>query len=556
MPEKNISKNLVNGPLKLILKKVPIPYQHQMDAFNFIKEKNYFALFMEQGTGKSKVIIMKTHYMYCQGLIDRVIIIAPNALKRQWVREQFTEHYPDVFSCCIWENQKSKKFDLAFNNFCSKNHLKIFSINIEAFQSKVIYTYIKKFLNKGEVFIVVDESTIIKNPKAKRTKTIVEGFRNRKYKCILTGTPTPNSPFDLYSQFDFIKNNFFNIPYFYFTHRYGIMLKGTNHKTGKDYETTIDETTYHKIKQMLKSYNKLNNKVFETLSIFFKTSIKNIILINSMEKFYPYKNLNELNKTIDYCTFKIKKSDCLNLPEKIYETLEVELSKEQKEIYIQLQKEMIAEYENVELSILNKLTMFLRLQQITGGNFPYPEVEIKKKIIEDKEDNFLIVNFKNKRIKNNPKLKALKEDLECVSNDTSIIIWAVFIAELELIYEELKDNYKCGLYIGKTSDFDREKIIDDFKHKKIQILILSPALGEKGLNLQISTLHYFYSNDYRADRRLQAEDRSHRIGQKNNVVYKDIICLSSVDQKILSVLKLKESLIDFFRNKPLEKIIY
>lgn len=539
-----------------LMKQVPNPYKHQIEAFEFVKNKNHFALFMEQGTGKSKVAIMKIYDLYCEDVLDKVIIISPNAVKRPWIKEQFEEHYPDTFSSCVWKNKKTKKFEKAFLKFCDKTHLKIFSINVEAFQSKRIYIFIRKFLEKGEVFIIVDESTNIKNPKAIRTKTIVRGFRERKYKAILTGTPTPNSPFDLYSQFDFLENNYFKMSYHHFKHRYSLMMTIKNHKTNREFNTVMDEETFNNIKYDLSIIKELTHLEIEQLAIDYKTSTSNIIYINKSVSYSPYKNLKELNESIKKDTFKIKKEDCLDLPDKVYEILEAELNPAQQKLYKQLQENMVAEYKNEELSLVNKLSLTLRLQQITGGLFPYPDVIMKQVKVLDQLEEFFITEFKTKIIDNSPKIKVLKEDLDCVSKNTSIVIWAVFVGELKLIYQELKENYKCGLYIGETSEEKREEILSQFKNKEIQILIMSPAIGEYGLNLQVSNLHYFYSNDYRADRRLQAEDRSHRIGQTNKVTYKDIVCIDSIDQKILKVLKRKESLIDFFRNKSLKEIIY
>ena len=87
-------------------------------------------------------------------------------------------------------------------------------------------------------------------------------------------------------------------------------------------------------------------------------------------------------------------------------------------------------------------------------------------------------------------------------------------------------------------------------------MIATAAKGGEGLNLQIATLQYFFSNSFEGDKRLQAEDRSHRDGQTNKVLYKDIICKDTIDENIVAVLKRKENLIDFFREKPLEEVIF
>ena len=530
---------------------IPKPYKYQQEVFDFIKNKDQFALFMEQGTGKSKVTIMKTQHLYDKNLIDKVVIIVPNALKFQWVREQFKTHFDRKYSSCVWQNKKTKKFEADFDKFCQKTHLKILSVNIESFSSSYFEKFLKKFLDssKKEAFIVVDESTTIKNPTAIRSKKIVKGFRRRRFKAILTGTPVPHSPFDLWNQFEFLRENFFKMNYYHFTHRYGIIMKMRNWKTDKSFETLLTQDIFEKVKNEVAGY-KINDGLLERLSSKYELKKSDVIKILKSNNYIPYKNMEELNDQIDKITVKKNKKDCLDLPDKVYETLEVELSLEQKRIIKELKKEAVAFYEGKELTVVNIVSMCIRFQQITGGHFPTPVHHVKRTINkEGVVEELYKIEYDNKPIKNNPKIKALQQDLECVSRDTQIIVWAIFVPELKLIHNTLRKDYKCGLIYGSTQTDEREKIIESFKSREIQILIISSSIGQMGLNLQVSNLHYFYSNDYRPDRRLQAEDRSHRIGQKNKVTYKDIICLDSIDQKIKLVLSGKEKIINFFRKK-------
>jgi len=537
------------------LKKIPPMYEHQIQAKEFISDKSCFALFMEQGTGKSKVAIEKSSLLYMQDKIDAVIIISPNAVKSQWIEEQYEEH------CIIkewngieWNGGKTKKFKNEFEKYVSdKNKLFVFSTNVEAFQSDTIDLYIKYILDNRKVFVIIDESTKIKNGRrkpvrgkrggAKRTNKILDMFAGVEYKTILTGTPTPNNPFDLWSQFEFLQKNFFGMDYFYFEHHYGIMIqKSTNE--GRRYFTVLDEKTFSFIKNRLKKEEKLTNQKLQEISIQFGMKTKDILQVRRMDEFASYKNLPELKDKIKEITFFVKKEDCLDLPDKVYEKLYCDLSKEQKKIYEEIKKDMYSEYQGKEINIVNKVVMYLRLQMVTGGLFPYAETTIK---VNSDGDEFFDSTFEYEYIESNNKIKVLLEDLETVPKETFIIIWARFRGEIDLITEKVSQaGYTCEKYYGGSS----YEIIERFKKKEFQILIASTLKGGEGLNLQLSTLQYFYSNSHKADSRLQAEDRSHRIGQTNKVLYKDIICKNTVDVRIYEVLKRKENLINYFRTNP------
>lgn len=541
--------------------------EHQKEAFSFVmdlfkQDIKYFALFMEQGTGKSRVIVNIAKYLYKQGAIDTILLVATNASKEQWGEEQLPIHYEEVneLSIFIWDGCKTKKSKNKFFKVAdSENKLKVFIFNIEAYTSNSVDTYVKYIISKGNGgFVVVDESTKIKNGRRKpgrgkrggalRTNRILDYFSNKNcYKAILTGTPTPKSPFDLWSQFEFLKTNYFNMDYFFFTHRYGIQMKRSN--GGKNFNTLIDEKTFNQIKYKLKKADIITPMLIEELSARFSTNTENVLKINKMDKYYQYKNLKELKSKIDKVTFFKKKVDCLDIPPKTYEILKVEMSKEQKRIYTNLKDQLYSTYGGQELSVTNKISLYVRLQAVTGGLFPYTELEIKKDLLD--EEYFEKIS-KFKYIEPNPKIKTLLDDLEEVPDYTYGIIWARFRAEIELIENKLlENNYTCQKFYGGSEN----SVIDEFKKGNFQWLVATPTKGSEALNLQIATIQYFYSNSFKADDRLQAEDRSHRDGQENKVLYKDLICKNTVDERIFAVLKRKENLIDYFRGKTLEDIL-
>jgi SWI/SNF-related matrix-associated actin-dependent regulator 1 of chromatin subfamily A len=181
--------------------------------------------------------------------------------------------------------------------------------------------------------------------------------------------------------------------------------------------------------------------------------------------------------------------------------------------------------------------------------FPYSESEIK--VNKDGEEYF-DTQYKYDLIPECGKIKTLLEDLEEVPESTHIIVWGRFRGEIDMLEEVLNNaGYSSKKYYGGSED----SVIAEFKRKEFRVLVASTLKGGEGLNLQVSTLHYFYSNSFKADSRLQAEDRSHRIGQTNKVLYKDLLCKGTIDEHIYGVLKRKEDLINYFREKSVEDIL-
>lgn len=538
-------------------------YEHQKKAFAFIEDKNVFALFMEMGTGKSKVVVEKTCALYRKGEIDCILLISPNAVKPQWVEEQFPIHYPNKdWNGYIWDGANTVRSRDAFmKGLTDKTRLFVMSTNVEAYQSDSIDIYVKALLKERRLFVVIDESARIKNGRrkpvrgkragAKRTNKILDFFANVKHKAILTGTPTPRNPFDLWSQFEFLRKDFFERDYFYFTHHYGILMQKSTQE-GKRYTTTLDEKSYDIVKSRLKKViedeGQLSPHRVEEVALRSGMSVKDILTIHHMQQYSGYKNLKELKERISTITFFINKKDCLDLPDKVYETLYCEMGKEQARIYKDLKKQMFTEYMDKELTVTTKMVLAMRLQMITGGIFPYME-----RIVDlDLDDAEFDTTTKYSVMEDGCKIKVLIDDLEDVPDDVFIIVWAQFRGEIDLIVSELRSaGYTSESYYGGSKD----EVIDRFKQGEFRILVANPLKGGEGLNLQIATIHYFYSNSFKADSRLQAEDRSHRIGQTNKVTYKDLVCRGTVDEHVHKVLKRKGDLIDYFRSSSLKEFL-
>ncbi len=531
------------------------PYEHQVAAFHKLYGKEFGALFMEMGTGKTKVAIDIASNLYRENKINAVLLIAPNGIQRQWATEQIPIHSPVRTKIYVWTSSKSKlrqriQEDFIIDEFPA---LKWFCTNIDVFSTRNHIKVFQEYLLNHQCMVIVDESTRIKNPSANRTvnilynlgKVLKRGKRVvgvepwSKYRLILTGMMVTNSPYDLWSMFEFLKHDYFESNYYAFRAHYGIEVKDTHPGTGRLFNRfmQLDE-----MKSVLKYA--ADGKKAEVIAYIMSTSESNVQhILDHPNLLTPYKHLEELKRDIQPHSFIIRKEDCLDLPPKIYERIEVIMNSEQKRIYNELKREFLSMYDDKELTVANKVSLVGRLQQVTGGFFPY--------IAPDGKPRATMIT------KTNPKLEALKADLDETGSEV-IIVWARFVAELKMIYEQLtknQPNKRIELYYGGTWAEKRIEILDAFKAGHVNVLVANPRTAGVGLNLQRSHFQYFYSNSFSLEDRLQAEDRSHRSGQNHAVLYKDIIVMGTVDEKVHEVLTAKKNLLEYFRDNTLEDFI-
>ena len=241
---------------------------------------------------------------------------------------------------------------------------------------------------------------------------------------------------------------------------------------------------------------------------------------HSFNQVVGYQNLEELTNNLDRFSYRILKKDCLDLPEKIYIKRLVELTPEQRRVYDQLKTIALAVLEQGVVTAANALTQILRLQQVCSG------------FLKTDDGKF-------ETIPSN-KLNELMEALEEV--DGKVIIWANYTHDIYAIAKAIQKEYGEGtvrMYFGETKAEDRQQIVEDFQdpNNSVRFFVGQPRTGGYGLTLTEAKTVIYYSNSYDLEVRLQSEDRAHRIGQKNNVTYIDIVTEGTVDEKILSALR-------------------
>ena len=443
------------------------PFKHQRFALTQgAKEKN-FAYFMEMGTGKTKVAIDNACYLYQENLIQFVIVIAPNSVYQNWQKE-ISVHSPETYNIWTWKVDPEKKLPL------NDSKLTFILMNVEALSHKSGHKFLEKILSLIGLrsMMIVDESTTIKNRTARRTKAILKLSQFVKYKRILTGSPVTKSPLDLFTQCAFLDWRLLGYESFFtYRSRYAVM---------------------------------------------------HTMEMNGRQVMFPkyYTNLDELEARLKMFSYRCRKKDCLDLPDKLYSQRYIDLTDEQKKVYVDLKKRALAVVKDETISYANKLTEVLRLHQVVNGFVKTDEGNIKP-------------------FKTNPKLKELMSILE--ETEDKCIIWANYVFNINEIKKTIGETYGKDSVVsiyGEDSVEVRKDAVENFQHNdRCRFLVGNPTVGGYGLTLTAARYVIYFSNSYNLEVRQQSEDRAHRIGQGAKVTYIDLIANKSIDEMIIGSLE-------------------
>ena len=449
------------------------PYQHQLETLQESYHRNLFALFLEMGLGKSKILLDNAGILFEEGKISGLLIVSPKGNLRNWDINEVNKHLPDRIdrNVLVWQPNHTQKWLHDFKtmvNEPSEGTLNIFLVNVEAFATVKACKFVEEFMVTHDVMMAVDESTTIKNPKAKRTQHLIKLAPLADYRRILTGFPITKAPLDLYSQCYFLSPNLLGFSSFYaFQARYAITQR----------------------KQMGQ---------------------------HAFQQIVGFQKLEELQQSIrDFSIRKIK-DECLDLPEKVYVRRHVELTEEQSKAYSTMKREALMVLDDELFSTMNVLTQLMRLQQVVAGSLR-------------NEDGETII-LKNNRV------QAVLDLLEETSGKVVIFaVFQTDIQELERAITEKFGQGSVASYYGKTPQDERQNIIEKFQDpdSELRYFVSNPQTGGRGITLTEASTMIFYSNSYDLELRVQAEDRIHRIGQERSCTYVDLVSQGTVDEQIL-----------------------
>ncbi len=316
------------------------PYEHQRVALERSYDKINYGYFMEMGCGKSKVLIDNMAWLYENKKIDTAIVVAPKGVYRNWQVSEIPAHLRDDIKheVYVWNpNPNKSQKEHLLSGIEERSKLRILLVNVEGFATPKVRAFVEKFVRGSTFLLAVDESTTIKNPKAKRTKALVALGKAASFRRILTGSPVTKSPMDLYAQCGFMDKELLGFESYYsFQGRYAI--------------TRTQRMGGHSFQQVV-----------------------------------GYRNLDELSDKLEGFSYRVTKEDALDLPDKVYTVRHVSLTDEQIKHYMTLKNAAIALLDDGGLvSAPAAMTQLLRLQQVLCGHI----------MTDDKE----LVEFKSRRI--------------------------------------------------------------------------------------------------------------------------------------------------------------
>jgi len=452
------------------------PYAHQMTALEKSWNKETYAYFMEMGTGKTKVLIDNAAMLYDKGKIDGLLIVAPKGVIGTWYNQELPAHLPEHV----------------------ENVTVLWQANITKKQQEKLET-----LYEVETALHI----LIMN---------VEAFSTQKGANFASKFLSCHNTLMVIDESTTIKN-----PRAHRTKniiRLSDKAKYRRIMTGSP--VTKNPLDLYSQCQFLSSWllNFASYYSFRNRYAEMKTLHMHGRSIQVVDKF---KNLGELSDQLKGFSYRVLKEDCLDLPDKIFIKRQISLSPDQRQLYEQMRKEALAVLNGKQVTTVNALTQLMRLHQITCGHFTADDGSIQ-------------------RIPNN-RVSELMDILE--ETEGKAIIWAHYQWDIKDIIKEIVKKYGPGSvvdYYGLTPQNERDGNREKFQSDpKCRFLVGTPATGGYGLTLTAANTVIYYSNGYDLEKRLQSEDRAHRIGQKKPVTYVDINAEDTVDEKIVKSLRKK-----------------
>ena len=453
------------------------PYNHQIKALEkSVDEKNY-AYFMEMGTGKSKVLIDNMAMLYDKGKINGALIIAPKGVYNTWFSQEIPTHLPSHIQpkMVLWTALTSKTKDKEYQLLFETGH---------------------------DLHILIMNVEAFSTPKG----MLFAGKFLRSHRTLMAVDESTT-------------------------------IKNPTAKRTKAIVALGKEVLYKRILtgspvtksplDLFSQCNFLSDDLLESGSYY---SFKNRYAVMKTHNFggrrvqlvHSYQRLDELAGILKEFSYRVLKEECLDLPEKVYVKREIELSDEQSKAYATMKSAALAHLKGKLATAPHVLTQMMRLHQITCGHL--------------KNDDGTITKLKNKRI---DELMNLLEEVE-----GKVIIWGNYIYDIENLVEAVTKKYGAEAvvqYYGATSAQDRAKAIKEFQDpdSKVRFFIGNPQTAGYGITLTEASTVVYFSNGYDLEKRLQSEDRAHRIGQKKSVTYVDFIAPKTVDEKIVKALRNK-----------------
>lgn len=280
------------------------PLLHQRKALALCLKNRTFGLFMEMGTGKTKIMLDLMKY-YAETLeVNPALVVCPVSVMDNWAAEAI-KHQPTL-KCMVLGGTRDERISLLQAGMRQGFH--IFVVNYES-----AWRLEDELLKYKWGMVVLDESTKIKHRSSQQAKGIMRIAKAVRRRYIMSGTPMPNSPLELFNQIKFLDETVFGSNFYVFRDRYAVMGGYQGYQV------------------------------------------------------IGWKNLEELATKLGGVSYRVLKKECLDLPDKVYKEYKLPMSDAFRKIYEQFAEEMVAEIGGQTIMATVVLAKLTKLRQLTSG---------------------------------------------------------------------------------------------------------------------------------------------------------------------------------------------
>lgn len=470
------------------------PFPHQALWLERTSAKPFWGLWWEQGTGKTKLGLDTAGVLLDAKEIDGLFLLAPNGVHRNWISDEIPKHVNEEVAAAATtvlyrtSAANTKSFQEMAYGALSCRGLLVVAMSYDAIMTEAGAHYARQVLTKRRCLYIADESSFIKTPRAKRTMRVLASAKYAPFRRVMNGTPIDNSPFDVYTQAKFLKDDVWHSigcsTFAAFKTMFGVWREGWNGQQGQRFQQLVG-----------------------------------------------YKNLSVLKGVIDSIGCRVTKEEVFDLPPKLYTKRYFDLGPRQRKVYNSIRDEFIAELAGGEVTAALAIVRLTRLQQITSGFVP---------VLSDDPDAEPIVELETP----NPRIALLREIID--GTPGKAIVWAKYDRDIDSILAAMKeDGIEAVRYDGRVDDEGRADALKRFQKGSAKLFVSKTRVGGTGLTLVEATTMVYYNNTFRLGDRMQSEDRAHRHGQTHPVTYIDLVANDTVDEKLVENLRMKKTMATF-----------
>lgn len=426
--------------------------EHQHEGVDFLMGRGAGLLAFEQGLGKTFVAIESFRRVLDGGRADRMLVICPNSLKRNWVAE-FAKFAPAV-SADVAEGTPKKR-RTAFR----ESRARVLITSYETARAET--TALLAFAQRQRTVLVLDESHAAKNWRSLTSTAARILAPHCAFRWLLSGTPVTNTATDLFTQVEIIEPG------------------GGSLGSLESFSARLEEDP----------------------------------------------DASFAKDVIDRLVLRRTKDQCLDLPDKSFADIRIELQPWQRRLYDEMRDKMVCEIEAMSgdqyrafaPSALAKLTRLVQLA--CNPSLIFPELENVPAKFEA--------------------LDGIISDILSVPG-RKVILWSNYVRSIEMLLQRIEGS--VAIY-GGTPTSERQGIAASFQNDPhIRVLIANPAAAGTGFTLTAASYTIYESLSWRYDHYAQSQDRNHRIGQTEPVTYMRLLAADTIEEAIVSALERKSAL--------------